>query len=163
MNQLKTLKAIQLLRDDSGHTLTTTMTYAAPDTVYLQTSTQEESLVIGSQQWIKESGQSLWEPIPRTLPFVFPEFGDYDGEVSEVALSPETTFDGQRVNAVTFTILTGTNRLAYKIYGDSETHLIRRLTMDGPNHHMIVDYINYAPVVTLTRPPSHLSAPTATP
>jgi outer membrane lipoprotein-sorting protein len=163
MNQLQTLKAIQVLRDDSGHELTTTFWYAAPNTVYMQTSTQAQSIVIGTKQWVKDSDQSLWTFVQRSPAFAFPDFADYGGRPTEVGMSPETTLTGQVVNTVSFTVLTVGDRLTYKLYGDLQTGLVRRLTMDGPNHHMIVDYVDYAPTVTVTPPPETLVAPTATP
>ena len=74
MNQLTTLKAVEVLRDGSGNSLTTTLEYAAPDQVRLTTDTNAESIGIFNQQWARARNETLWSTWTRVEPFRFPNF-----------------------------------------------------------------------------------------
>jgi hypothetical protein len=161
MNQLKTLKAVEVMTDDSGHTLTTTMEYAAPDQIRLVTDTGAQYIGIGRQQWARSQGKILWSTWERLEPIRFPDFHDSQTAV-DVQLSAETQLEGRAVRVVTFALLDSRSRFDYKVYADSRTLLFHRVTMDGPGHHMVIDYVNHAPTIVIATPPPVLIAPTPT-
>jgi len=163
MNKLSSLKAVQTLSDDNEHTVITTMLYTQPGSLYLKTSTGEESVVIGSQQWARDPKDPLWQPIQRVQPFVFPNFHDYSPQALEVQFDPETTLDGQPTRAVAFSFFTSTGTINFKVFGDPQTLRFQRVTMEAPGHHMLTNFVDYAPVVTVTPPPADSVAPTGTP
>lgn len=163
MNRLSTLKAVQTLSDDSGHTVITTMSYTMPGSLFLETSTGEQSVVIGGQQWAKGPKDKLWQPIQRVEAFVFPNFHDYSPGALEVQFSPATQVEGQPTKGVTFTFFTSTGPIDFAVFGDPASHRFQRVTMEAPGHHMVTDFVDYAPTVIVTAPPPAEVAPTATP
>lgn len=163
MNQLSSLKAEQTLKDDSGHTVETTMLYTEPGSLYLTTSSGEQSVVIGDQQWARGPKDPQWQTVQRVTPFVFPDFHDYSPQALEVQFSPASTVNGHPTRAVTFSFFTETGPIVFEVFGDPQTLLFQRVTMEAPGHHMVTDFLDYAPVVIVTPPPPESVAPTATP
>jgi hypothetical protein len=162
MNRLRTLKTIEVLRDDSGHTVTSTLLYAAPDKVYVHLSTGAESISLGPRQWAHEANQSLWRVYEGVEPFTFPDYHYYSRQAVDVQPGADTHIDGQPMRAVTFAFLGFEGRFDFVVYADSGTMLFRRLTMEGPGHHMRTDFVDYAPTVTIILPPPDRIAPTPT-
>jgi len=81
----------------------------------------------------------------------------------EVQFDPETTVDGQPTRAVSFTFITTTGPISFKVFGDPQSLRFQRVTMEAPGHHMVTNFVDYAPVVTVTPPPADRVAPTTTP
>ncbi len=163
MNQLTTLRAVEVLRDDSGNALTTALDYAAPDRVRLQTDTGAISIGIGPQQWARAANEPLFTSWTRPEPFLFPDYHEYSREAVDVQLGTDSQLDGAPVTSVTFAFVEADGRFDFVVYADPTTLLFRRLTMDGPGHHMTTDFVDYAPTVIITPPPANEIAPTATP
>lgn len=162
MNRLSTLRAVEVLRDDSGHTLTTTLDYAAPNLVRLQTDTGAVSIGIGYRQWGRAATEPLFSTWTRPEPFVFPDFHYYSRQALGVQMGTAIELEALPVKSVAFTFVESDGRFDFVIYADPATLRFRRLTMEGPGHHMSTDFVDYAPVVTITPPPSAEIAATAT-
>lgn len=162
MNRLKTLKVIEVLRDDSGHAVTTTILYAAPDTVSVRLSTGAESIRINRMQWTREAQETLWRAYESPKPFVFPDYRFYSSQAVDVQLGSATVLNGLPARSVTFAFVGFDGRFDFVLYSDPETLLFRRLTMEGPGHHMVTDFVDYGPTVSVTEPPAELIAPTPT-
>jgi hypothetical protein len=162
MNQLDTLKVIEVLKDDRGNTLITTTEYLAPDRVKLTTNTGSQSIGIGNQQWARTADEALWTTWTRGGPFVFPDFHYYSRQAVDVQMGVETQLENETIRMVTFAFLDFEGRFDFVVYADENTLLFRRLTMEGPGHHMVTDFVDYAPVVTIIPPPYSQIAPTPT-
>lgn len=161
MNRLATMKAIEVMKDDQGRAQTTMIEYAAPDKVALTSKTGGESIGIGNRQWAHNADEALWSTWKRVEPFRFPKFDDSQNAV-DVQLGSEGQLDGRAVRTLTYAFLGRKDRFDFKVYADPETLLLRRMTMDGPGHHMVTDYVDYAPTVVITPPPLDRIAPTPT-
>lgn len=163
MNQLTTLQTMEVQRDDSGNTLTTILHYAAPDRVTLVTDTGAHSIGIGPQQWARAANEPLFTTWTRPEPFVFPDFHYYSRQAVDVQLGTDSELNGEPVISVTFAFLEDEGRFDFAIYADPTSLLFRRLTMNGLNHHMTTDFLDYSPLVIITPPPREKVVPTATP
>lgn len=159
MNRLSSLKAVQVLKDDSGHSLTTHLLYAAPNKVYLKTSTGDESIVIGSRQWERGSADTVWTPIQRVKPFIFPDFQDYGAPVLEVKLGTQTRLEGLATQSVTFALFTPAGRIQFEVFANPQTLRFQRMTMEAPDHHMVTDYDESVAVVDIMPPPADTLVP----
>jgi hypothetical protein len=162
MNQLNTLKSVEVLEDDSGNTLTSTLLYAAPDRLILSTDTGSTSIGIGRQQWARSPGETLWTTWTRREAFVFPDFHYYSRQAVNVQLGAETSLDGQPVKSVTFDFTGFEGVYRFVVYGDASSLRFLQLTMDGPGHHMVTNFVDYSPTVTITAPSPGQIAPTPT-
>ena len=163
MNQLKSLKIVETEWDESGNEYITTILYTAPGQLHLQTSSGSESIALGSEQWSRGPQQSQWITINRVAPLVFPDFEYYSRQALEVRLGAANVLEGQPVRTVTFAVFNSVGRFDFNLYADPVTLYFRRLTMEGPGHQMVVDFVDYNPVVTITRPPDSLIATTPAP
>lgn len=160
MNTLTSLRAVQLLTDDAGHKLTTTMLYAAPDRVELITSTGEHSIVVSARQWTQDQGQTYWVQTKRSQPYSFPDFHDYGPSALNVQSAGTVIINGRNTRAVTFVLSTSSGPIHFEAFADPVTLRFLRVTMDAPDHHMITDYVDFAPGIPIEPPPLGLVATT---
>jgi hypothetical protein len=163
MNTLKSLKAIQVGSDDSGHRLTTTMLYAAPDRVYLETSTGERAIVIGGQQWNRDPGHTLWQLTQRARPLAFPDFHEYGPTAVNVQMGPVTEISGRPAPSVSFFLPTASGPILFEAIADPVTYRFQTVRMVAPGHHMNTEYVGFNADVSILPPRPEQVAPSTAP
>lgn len=142
MNQLQSLTEVERLSDDSGHTITTTYQFAAPDKLHFVVSSGMESVAIGGAQYYLEPGKA-WEKQARAEPFRWPNF-DYASSALQMKFEGEEMIDGERCAV----IAVKAPSVDYRFWVGEQTHWMRRQQMDAPGHHMLSAFVDFnAPIV----------------
>lgn len=146
MNALASLVEKQTLRDDAGNQLSIVFTYAAPDRLRYQIVNGVTSIQIGLDDY-QLGPDGNWIKNRRALPFEWPNF-------SNAKLATGAAIEGEQEIEETTAQIVGFQYGGYdfKLWIDTLTHYILRLTMDGPGHHMDSVYSDFDSAPEIEQP-----------
>ena len=137
MNALTSLVEQQSIKDDSGHSLEVRFEYAAPNRLrYIITGGATAIEIDASDYQQKPDGS--WLKNQRAVPFAWPNYTN-SRDASGARLDGTDQIDGAQTTIVAFTY----SGFDFRLWIDSTSHRILKLTMDGPDHHMLSIYSQF--------------------
>jgi len=146
MNALTSLVEEQALRDDAGNQIDVVFTYAAPDRLRYQVASGATAIQIGPDDYQLAPDDS-WIKNRRGVPFAWPNF--FYGQVAEGArLDGEESLAGADATIVAFSY----GGFDFRFWIDTSSYRILRLSMEGPNHHMLSTYSDFDSAAAIERP-----------
>jgi copper transport protein len=148
MNALTSLSERQTLRDDAGNQLAALFTYAAPDRFRYQIANGATAIQVGLDDYqIGPDGN--WIKNRRAAPFRWPDF-NYNRVAGGARIEGEEAVGGITAAIVAFEY----DGFDFRAWIDRKSHRLLKLTMDGPNHHMIGVYSEFdsAPPIEAPQP-----------
>lgn len=149
MNSLTTLREHQFLSDDAGNLVHTIFEYQAPDRFGYRVLEGGRGVTVGSVDYYRALGETSWRVVPRSQPFVFPNY-DYAGRAMGAHIDEETELEGRMITVVGFW-LDKDLEFEFELWVDQTTYLVQQLVMEGPNHHMLSSY-EFNPLLEITTP-----------
>ncbi|HKZ86088.1 MAG TPA: CopD family protein [Anaerolineae bacterium] len=146
MNVLRSLVEKQSLRDDAGNQLDIVFTYAAPDRMRYQVVNGATAIQIGSSDF-QLTPDGTWIENRRAVPLEWPEF-NYSSLAGEARIEGEEQIGESAATVVAFRY----GGFDFRMWIDQGTDRIIRLSMDGPNHHMVSAYSEFDSAPPIERP-----------
>ena len=162
MNKLTSAQLTRTTRGDNenGPVLTETVFFQAPNMFHDWISNGSENVAQGNQYYFRQEGESLWQAVTQSQPFVFPDF-DTSKAVS-AQMGQIEKISGRPMQTVTYILYIVQTLVTFTRWIDPETRLILREYMDAPGHHMLSVYSGYNEPVTITIPDLSEIGPTPT-
>ncbi|HET9014172.1 MAG TPA: copper resistance protein CopC [Thermomicrobiaceae bacterium] len=145
ITELKSMRSVESLSDGIGNSVVTDYTFVAPNKMKYTTATGDESIAIGSTEWVRHAG-SGWMQQPLDPPASFPAAlpGYYSGaaafEVGRVQV-----VDGEPCQIITFAVpgISGERDPAwYAWWVGVNTHFVRREAMVAQHHYVVTHYFD---------------------
>jgi len=134
MNRLTSLVEDQTLRDDQGNQLAVRFEYNAPDRMRYHIANGPTAIQIGTDDY-QLGPDGKWIQNRRALAVQWPDF-HYARVGGGARIETEAMEQVPHTQVVAFEY----GGFDFRVWIDTTTYRITRLTMDGPNHHMVTVY-----------------------
>jgi copper transport protein len=151
---LQTLRTEEVLGDGLGNSVHTRYRYQAPDRLTYSTSSGNDSVAIGLDQYYREHG-GPWVRRTRVDPVEFPDaYRRFYTGATDFQLGRQQEIDGELCQVITFYVPphAGYDEAWYSWWVGAESHQVRREAMVAEYHFMTNHFLAYDEPVEIVAP-----------